>query len=49
MVVSSIAFAVGEVESLIVTVALDGLTSKAPAVGFDKLTVNVSGPSARLS
>jgi hypothetical protein len=48
-VVSSMAFADGTPESLIVTVAVDGLRSKAPAAGFDRLTANVSGPSVRPS
>ena len=46
VVVSSIAFGVGEGESLIVTVAVVRRTSScAPPVGFDSLTVNTSGPS----
>ena len=45
LLVSSIAFGVGEAESLIVTVALDGFIRTAPPVGLDSLTVKVSGPS----
>src|SRR4030095_15792463 len=48
--VSSLAFGAGAAESLIVTVALEGIANAAPVpVRFDKLTVKTSGPSVKES
>src|SRR5215813_1227068 len=45
VVVSSFAFGVGEAESLIVTIAVDGTMNAAPFVEYDNFTENVSAPS----